>query len=99
MDNVATLLLDLGRKIDSERLAALSLLVERPVVQRLGHLMDHLGHEALTGSMLEVLQRRGPLPWTELDWREARDPDFATEPHQRDPRWRVIIRRVPEPEA
>ena len=96
IDNVATVLSDLGQRIDPEQLAALSAQVERPVVQRLGHLLEHLGHDALTGPMLKTLQARGSLPWTELDRQEARDPDFAPEPRERDPRWRVIVRRVPE---
>ena len=87
-----------GRKTDAEQLATLSALVERPVVQRLGYLLEHLGHDALTGSMLEMLRARGSLPWTELDRQEVRDPDFELEPQQRDPRWRVIVRRVPEPD-
>ena len=98
IDNVATVLSDLGQKIDPEQLTALSALVERPVVQRLGHLLEHLGRDALTGSMLESLQARGSLPWTELDRQEGQDPDFELEPQQRDPRWRVIVRRVPEPD-
>ena len=98
IDNVATVLSDLGQRIDPEQLTSLSALVERPVVQRLGHLLDHLGHDALTGSMLETLQVRGSLPWTELDRQEIRDPDFELEPQQRDPRWRVVVRRVPEPD-
>ena len=96
IDNVATVLSDLGQRIDPEQLAALSAQVERPVVQRLGHLLEHLGHDALTGPMLKTLQARGSLPWTELDRQEARDPDFAPEPRERVPRWRVIVRRVPE---
>ena len=96
IDNVATVLSDLGRKIDPEQLAAFSRLVERPVVQRLGHLLEHLGHDALTGPMLEALRARGSLPWTELDRQQVRDPDFAPEPRERDPRWRVIVRGVPE---
>ena len=98
IDSVATVLSDLGRKIDPEQLATLSAMVERPVVQRLGHLLEHLGHDARTGPMLESLQARGSLPWTELDRQEVRDPDFEPEPQQRDPRWRVIVRRVPEPD-
>ena len=96
IDNVATVLADLGQKIDREQLAALSAQVERSVVQRLGHLLEHVGHDALTGLMREALQARGSLPWTELDRRAARDPDFASEPRERDSRWRVIVRRVPE---
>ena len=96
IDNVATVLSDLGQKIDADQLGALSVAVERPVVQRLGHLLDRLGHEALTGPMLSALQARGTGSWTELDRREARDPDFAPEPRERDARWRVIVRRGPE---
>ena len=98
IDNVATVLSDLGERIDPEQLAALSGLVERPAVQRLGHLLEHVGHHVLTGAMLEALHARGSLPWTELDRQEVRDPDFELEPQQRDPRWRVIVRRVPEPD-
>ena len=96
IDNVATVLSDLGQKIDADQLAALSVTVERPVIQRLGHLLDRLGHEALTGPMLSALQKRGMASWTELDRQEARDPDFAPEPQERDARWRVVVRRAPE---
>jgi predicted transcriptional regulator of viral defense system len=96
IDNVATVLSDLAEKIDPQQLAALSAAMERPIVQRLGHLLDRLDHEALTTPMLEALQARGAVPWTELDRQEARDPDFAPEPQERDSRWRIIVRRVPE---
>ncbi|MDE0125221.1 MAG: hypothetical protein OXN97_11655 [Bryobacterales bacterium] len=98
IDNVATVLSDLGRKINPEELAALAALAGRPVAQRLGHLMEHLGHGSLTGPMREALQRRGSPPWTELDRQEARDPEFLPEPREFDHRWRVIVRRVPEPD-
>ena len=99
IDTVAAVLSDFGQKIDPEQLAALSAVVERPVVQRLGYLLDHLGHDSLTGPMLESLRARGSPPWTELDRRGAQDPDFAPEPRQRDLRWRVIVRRVPPVDA
>ena len=99
IDIVATVLSDFGQKIDPEQLAALSAVVERPVVQRLGYLLDHLGHDPLTGPMLESLRARGSLPWTELDRQEARDPDFAPEPRQRDLRWQIVVRRVPQVDA
>ena len=90
------MLLDLGQKIDPQELAVLSEQVERTVVQRLGHLLEHLGHGSRTGPMLEALQRRASPLWTELDREEARDPDFRPEPREYDPRWRVVVRRVPE---
>lgn len=98
IDNIATVLSDLGQKIDPEQLAAISVTVERPIVQRLGHLLDRLGHGALSGPMLKALRARGSVPWTELDRQEARDVDFAAEPRERDSRWRIIVRRVPEPD-
>ncbi len=99
IDNIATVLSDLRHKIDPEQLAALSAVVERPVVQRLGHLLDHLDDDGLTEPMLQALRARGSLPWTELDRKGAQDPDFAPEPRQRDLRWRVIVRRVPRVDA
>ena len=96
IDNVATVLSDLGQKIDADQLAALSVTMERPIIQRLGHLLDRLGHDALTGPMLSALQERGTASWIELDRQEAREPDFAPEPQERDARWRVVVRRVPE---
>ena len=96
IDNVATVLSDLGQKIDADQLTALSVMVEKSIVQRLGYLLDFFGHERLTCSMLRALQGRGTLPWTELDRRETRDPDFVSEPWERDERWRVIVRRKPE---
>ena len=99
MDNIATVLSDLRQKIDPEQLAALSAVVERPVVQRLGHLLDHFDHDVQTEPMLEALRARGSLPWTELDRKGAQDPDFASEPRQRDLRWHVIVRRMPRVDA
>ena len=99
IDNVTTVLSDLGQKIDPGHLAVLSGAVERPVVQRLGYLLEHLGHDAVAEPMLEALHARGSLPWTELDRQEARDSDFAPEPRLRDFRWRIIVRRVPQVDA
>lgn len=96
IDNVATVLSDLGPKIDRDQLAALSSSVERSVIQRLGHLLYRLDHAAVAEPMLEALLDRGSPPWTELDRQQTRDPDFMLEPQERDSRWRVIVRRVPE---
>lgn len=96
IDNIATVLSDLGPRIDPAQLAALSDKMERPVVQRLGYLLERLGHGARVAPMRAALNARRVAPWTELDRREARDPDFAPAPLERDSRWRVTIRRVPE---
>lgn len=96
IDNVATVLMDLAEKIVPTQLAALSEAAERPVVQRLGHLLDRLGHADRAAPMHAALTARGAAPWTELDRQEARDPDFTPEPRERDDRWHVIVRRTPE---
>jgi predicted transcriptional regulator of viral defense system len=96
IDNIATVLNDLAEKIDPAQLATLSIAAERPVVQRLGHLLDRLGHADRAQPMRSALHARGVLVWTELDRRQAHDPDFTPEPQQRDASWRVIVRRSPE---
>ena len=96
LDNVFTVLKDLAPKIDPESLAQLSHTAERPVVQRLGYLLDGLDHGTRVAPMRAALEARGRPPWTELDRKEASDPDFAEDIRERDPRWRVIVRRHPE---
>ncbi len=96
IDHIATVLVDLSEKIDADQLAALSSRIERPIIQRLGHLLDHLGHEALTGPMLRALRARGGGAWTELDGPRRRDLDIVPEVRERDVRWHVIVRRTPD---
>jgi predicted transcriptional regulator of viral defense system len=95
-DNMATVLADLGPKIEPKKLATLSAATERSVVQRLGHLLDRLGQKERTGPMLDALSQRAPVPWIELDRSAAKDPDFTPPPQERDERWRIIVRRPPE---
>ncbi|MCD8515958.1 MAG: type IV toxin-antitoxin system AbiEi family antitoxin [Burkholderiaceae bacterium] len=96
LDNVVTVLADLGSAIDAEQLKALSLVTEKPVVQRLGYLLEALGYVAVVKPMHVALQERGSVRWTELDRQELFDPDLALPPLARDDRWKVIVRRVPE---
>lgn len=96
IDHVATVLSDLAREIEPKQLAMLSNHFERPVVQRLGYLLDRLGHRSQADRMHAAMTKRGVSPWTELDRNEIRDPDFMPEPVLRDERWRVVIRRMPE---
>ena len=95
IDNVVTVLTDLAEKIDSGRLALLAEKAERPVVQRLGYLLDRLGQEAKAQPMFDVLAARGPAPWTELDRQQVRQPDLTLPSQERDPRWHVVVRRPP----
>jgi len=97
IDNIATILSDLGHKIDSTQLETLSTLVERPVIQRLGYLLDFLGYNELTESMLKALHARGGMPtWIELDRHTGRKRDMAPIPRLRDLQWRVVVRRIPQ---
>ena len=99
LDSVATVLKELGPAIQPDQLALLSTGVERAVVQRLGCLLDQVsGNGDLTGLMLARLRSEGPVRWTELDRRYA-DPEFASDPVMRDAKWRVVVRRLPEPDV
>ena len=96
IDNLVTVLADLGPTLGSQELARLSSAAERSVVQRLGYLLDRLGHGNRTGLMYDALSGRGAFPWVELDRKETRDPEFTPPPLERDEHWRVIVRRPPE---
>jgi len=96
INNVATVLSDLGSKIDADQLALLSLKFEKPVVQRLGYLLDILDRRSITAKMHNLLISRGLTGWTELNRKEAHDPLFAPDPIERDQRWRIIVRRAAE---
>lgn len=96
IDNVATVLSDLANKIDAQELATLSSAFEKPVVQRLGYLLDHLDFHEKAKPMHDELIGRGKTSWTELDRRETKDPDFASKPIERNVHWQTIVRRLPE---
>lgn len=60
-------LFDLGRRVDANTLAAVSVAFERSVGQRLGYLLERLGHHAPAQHLHDVLTQRGPLQWTDLE--------------------------------
>jgi len=93
IDHVATVLADLGGQIEAEKLGRLSAAFERPVVQRLGHMLQRLGIGERAGPMRVRLCGGRPPAWAELDPGEA---DLGPEPVERDRRWRVVVRRPPE---
>ena len=98
-DHVATVIAELGGRVDPARLATLSVSFERSVNQRLGHLMERFGHHKSSVPLYQAVMSNRPLPWVELEPSQAADSDFRTEPTERDARWRVLVRRAPEPEA
>ncbi len=97
IDSVATVLAELAPTIQADELASLSVRVERSVAQRLGFLLDFLGQAHLTKEMLDGLQSKGPLRWTDLE-QSVRDPVFAPKSPLRDSKWRVVTYRLPEPD-
>ena len=96
LDNIVTFLADLGPKLEPQTLAVLSSAMERPVIQRLGYLLDYLGHRDRTEPLFNTLSHRSPVPWVELDRKESRHPQFTQPLLERNERWHVIVRRLPE---
>lgn len=96
LDHVVTVLSEMANCIDPSQLCALSQALEKPVVQRLGFLLESLGHDQLSESMHRALQKSSGLRWIELDPRQVTDSDFVRESLERNKRWRVIVRRYPE---
>ena len=99
LDHIATVLVDLGPRIDPGRLAALSRAFERSVAQRLGHLLERLGYGERTHELHEALTRSGPTFWVELDPLEGARRDFTAAVVERDKHWRVKARKPPEPDT
>jgi predicted transcriptional regulator of viral defense system len=96
LDNIATIVSDLGDRIDPGKLAALAASYERSVSQRLGHLLDRYGHSERAEALRAALPQGPALAWIELEPSQAADPVFSPELKERDERWRVIVRRPPE---
>ena len=55
---VATVLSELGEKIDAEKLAAAAETAPVPWAQRLGYLLDHLDLNAKTGALKAYVRKR-----------------------------------------
>ena len=92
--SIATVLSDLGAKMQPDRLAKLATAFERTVIQRLGYLLDHLKYPKCAAVLHGYLQKSKPLPWVELE--PNRRGTKSKEPLERNPRWNVIVRRLPE---
>ena len=98
LDHIATVLVDLGRLIDPARLGALAGAFERSVGQRLGHLLERLGYGECTHRLHDVLALGAGMFWVELDPLEGAEQDFSVAVVERDERWRIKVRRPPEPD-
>ena len=98
LDNIATVLIDLGDQIREDKLAQFSVSFERSVLQRLGYMLCILGHEDKVHGLYDCVTQNLPLPWVELEPALAADPDFSPGVIMRDERWHVTVRRIPEPD-
>lgn len=100
IDAVATVLVDLGDKINGEKLAAIAPHFERAAVQRLGYLLDQLGYAAAAESLHRQLFSQQSIPWVKLDpaRRKHNIASGVDKPAERNARWRVVVQRLPETE-
>jgi predicted transcriptional regulator of viral defense system len=96
LDAVATILVDLGETLDGAELASLAAHFERAVVQRLGYLLEHLGHGARAELLHEALVAQGRVPWTALEPTKRGPARPAQSPVERNERWHVAVQRHPE---
>lgn len=94
IDSIATVLSDLKPKLTSTKLAALAPAFERPVIQRLGYLLDFVKQPDSANALQNYLQKARPLPWVEL---EPRRRGGRSKPViERNTRWNVVVHRKPE---
>jgi predicted transcriptional regulator of viral defense system len=96
IDAVATVLADLGEKIDGDKLAAMAGHFDRATVQRLGYLLDRLGQAGHAQALYNHLITRKPTPWVALEPPKRGAGKSEAIPIERNERWRVTVRRHPE---
>jgi predicted transcriptional regulator of viral defense system len=96
IDAVATVLSDLGDKLDGTKLAAMAAYFERAIIQRLGYLLDRLGRSEKAEALHHVLFSKSAVPWAALEPRRHGQKKPAGEPVERNERWRVLVYREPE---
>jgi hypothetical protein len=96
IDSVATILTDLGLRLDANKLAKLALVFERTTIQRLGYLLDRLGYPASAEALRNALFLNSSVPWVQLEPMD-RKPLRLDEPAlEKNERWRVTVHRHPE---
>ncbi|MCP1845826.1 putative transcriptional regulator of viral defense system [Bradyrhizobium sp. USDA 4524] len=93
IDAVATVMTDLAESIDGQKLAAMSAHFERACGQRLGYLLDRLGHAERANPLHDRLLEEGAMPWVTLEPERRKDGTARRTPVERNERWRVIVRR------
>lgn len=96
LDNIATVVADLAEQLDAGKLARLAAAYERSVSQRLGYLLDRSDHRERAEALQGLLTKGSTVPWVELEPSLANDKDLTPEPQDRNERWHIIARHLPE---
>jgi predicted transcriptional regulator of viral defense system len=96
IDSAATILKDLGSRLEANKLAKLAVHFERTTIQRLGYLLDRLEYPALTEALRNVLLSKSPVPWVQLEPMDRKQPNLDEPPLEKNERWRVTVHRYPE---
>ena len=93
---IATIIADLADCLDSSKLALLAPHFERAPLQRLGYLLDWLGHGDRAQALHDYLAEEGVMPWVDLEPRRSKNYQTEVSPIERNERWHIVIRRRPE---
>lgn len=96
LDNIMTVLRGLAERVDASEFVELSSSFERSVLQRLGYMLENLGYTEISEPLYAFVSGNFSLPWVELEPSRAAAQDLVSEPVERNRRWGVIVRRVPE---
>ena len=91
LDNVATVLTELGERLDAERLAGIAAQSPMPWSQRLGYILDVVGHAPRAGRLAAVVAHRA-TETTPLV------PGLETASARRDDRWKLWVNTDLEPD-
>lgn len=96
IDAVATVMTDLAESIEGQKLAAMSAYFERACGQRIGYLLDRLGHADRANPLHDRLFEKGTLPWVSLEPEPRKAVKSESKSVERNERWRVAVQRHPE---
>lgn len=96
VDAVATVLADLGGKLDGGKLAAMAVHFDRACAQRLGYLLDRLGHGERAQALHKHVSKTEPVQWVALEPPNRGERGPTPKPLERNVRWRLSVQRHPE---
>jgi predicted transcriptional regulator of viral defense system len=91
LNNIATILSEIGEKLDSNELLKAGTLLSPPCIQRVGYLLELCEWREKTTEMARYVERHAPR-YTPLS------PHYAIKGHPRNRRWRIVINTDVEPD-